>query len=310
MILKYLIKSITILLFCLTCVTQVFSLENKIIVKVDNEIITSVDINNEVKYLKALNPNLSKLDKNKIYQIAKSSLVREKIKLIEISKIAENKISEVYLENIIKNIYSSIGLNNKKEFIKYLNNFSIDIEEVENKLSNEALWNQLIYRNYYTKVKIDEKKIRDEIKSINNEIYSYLLYEILFNSDDKSETEKLYNQIELSIEKNGFENTASIFSISESAKTGGKLGWIEEGSMSKKIVSEISQLKNDEYTKPILIPGGFLILSVKNKKKIQKNLDIEQEVKLKIKSIQNQQLNQFSNIYFNKIKKNVSINES
>ena len=310
MILKYLIKSITILLFCLTCVTQVFSLENKIIVKVDNEIITSVDINNEVKYLKALNPNLSKLDKNKIYQIAKSSLVREKIKLIEISKIAENKISEVYLENIIKNIYSSIGLNNKKEFIKYLNNFSIDIEEVENKLSNEALWNQLIYRNYYTKVKIDEKKIRDEIKSINNEIYSYLLYEILFNSDDKSETEKLYNQIELSIKKNGFENTASIFSISESAKTGGKLGWIEEGSMSKKIVSEISQLKNDEYTKPILIPGGFLILSVKNKKKIQKNLDIEQEVKLKIKSIQNQQLNQFSNIYFNKIKKNVSINES
>ena len=310
MILKYLIKSITILLFCLTCVTQVFSLENKIIVKVDNEIITSVDINNEVKYLKALNPNLSKLDKNKIYQIAKSSLVREKIKLIEISKIAENKISEVYLENIIKNIYSSIGLNNKKEFIKYLNNFSIDIEEVENKLSNEALWNQLIYRNYYTKIKIDEKKIRDEIKSINNEIYSYLLYEILFNSDDKSETEKLYNQIELSIKKNGFENTASIFSISESAKTGGKLGWIEEGSMSKKIVSEISQLKNDEYTKPILIPGGFLILSVKNKKKIQKNLDIEQEVKLKIKSIQNQQLNQFSNIYFNKIKKNVSINES
>ena len=285
MILKYLIKCITILLFCLTCVTQVFSLENKIIVKVDNEIITSVDINNEVKYLKALNPNLSKLDKNKIYQIAKSSLVREKIKLIEISKIAENKISEVYLENIIKNIYSSIGLNNKKEFIKYLNNFSIDIEEVENKLSNEALWNQLIYRNYYTKIKIDEKKIRDEIKSINNEIYSYLLYEILFNSDDKSETEKLYNQIKLSIEKNGFENTASIFSISESAKTGGKLGWIEEGSMSKKIVSEISQLKNDEYTKPILIPGGFLILSVKNKIKIQKNLNIEQEVKLKIKSI-------------------------
>ena len=270
MILKYLIKSITILLFCLTCVTQVFSLENKIIVKVDNEIITSVDINNEVKYLKALNPNLSKLDKNKIYQIAKSSLVREKIKLIEISKIAESKISEVYLENIIKNIYSSIGLNNKKEFIKYLNNFSIDIEEVENKLSNEALWNQLIYRNYYTKIKIDEKKIRDEIKSINNEIYSYLLYEILFNSDDKSETEKLYNQIELSIKKNGFENTASIFSISESAKTGGKLGWIEEGSMSKKIVSEISQLKNDEYTKPILIPGGFLILSVKNKKKSKK----------------------------------------
>ena len=170
MILKYLIKCITILLFCLTCVTQVFFLENKIIVKVDNEIITSVDINNEVKYLKALNPNLSKLDKNKIYQIAKSSLVREKIKLIEISKIAESKISEEYLENIIKNIYSSIGFN--KEFIKYLNNFSIDIEEVENKLSNEALWNQLIYRNYYTKIKIDEKKL--EMKS-NQLITKYIL---------------------------------------------------------------------------------------------------------------------------------------
>ena len=310
MILKYLIKSITILLFK-PIDEYIFLI---IFSKYSSEILLSAIFEISISFIFSRTredfaiwyilflSNLLKLGFNAFKYL--TSLIISTLVIISLSTLT------IILFSKEKTWVTQVKQNNKIviDFIKYFN--IIDIEEVENKLSNEALWNQLIYRNYYTKIKIDEKKIRDEIKSINNEIYSYLLYEILFNSDDKSETEKLYNQIKLSIEKNGFENTASIFSISESAKTGGKLGWIEEGSMSKKIVSEISQLKNDEYTKPILIPGGFLILSVKNKKKIQKNLDIEQEVKLKIKSIQNQQLNQFSNIYFNKIKKNVSINES
>ena len=108
---------------------------------------------------------------------------------------------------------------------------------------------------------------------------------------------------------NGFENTASIFSISDTSKMGGKLGWINESSISKKIFEEIKNLNNGEYSNPIQIPGGFLVLSVKEKKTVEQKTDVEAEFLLKVKALTNQQLNQYSNIYFNKLKKNIKINE-
>ena len=136
-----------------------------------------------------------------------------------------------------------------------------------------------------------------------------MLYEIIFNTEKKDDFQILFKKIKKSIEFNGFENTASIYSISDSAKVGGKLGWINEGSISKKIMLEINNLNNDEYTNPIQIPGGFLVLKVKEKKTLEQNTDEEAEFLLKVKALTNQQLNQYSNIYFNKIKKNIKIYE-
>ena len=108
-----------------------YSFENRIVLKIDNEIITEFDIHNEMNYLKALNRNLSNLEKNKIYEISKNSLIREKIKELEISKLQKTKIKKEYLEEIIKKIYVNIGLENKEEFIKYIQNFNIDINDIE-----------------------------------------------------------------------------------------------------------------------------------------------------------------------------------
>ena len=285
------------------------AIESKIIVKINDKIITNIDIKNEANYLIALNPKLKTLKENKIFEIAKSSLIREKIKELETSRLNQNIISKNYLDSIIEKIYKNIGLKSKNEFIDHIANFKISISSVEKKLTNEALWNQLIYQKFYPKIKVDENKIKNEIKSYKQYSNSYLLYEILFSTKENEKSIDLYNRIEKSISENGFENTASIFSISQSSKTGGRLGWIDESSVNKKILKEISVLKIGEYTKPILIPGGFLILKVDDKKSVEKKIDIENELIQRIKATQNEQLNQYSIIFFNKIKKEVIIDE-
>jgi len=289
--------------------SKVFSVESKIILKIDEKIITNTDVKNEMKYLKALNPSLSSLEEKKIFQIAKNSLIRENIKKIEISKLNEKNISKEYLENIIKTIYVNLGLNNKDEFINYINKFNISIIDIESKLNIEAQWNRLIYKKFFTKLKINKDRIKKEIETDKQFSYSYLLYEIIFSEEENEKALELHNKIKDSIKEIGFQNTASIFSISNSAKSGGKLGWIKQSSINKKILQQILNLKKNEYTNPILTPGGFLILQVKDIKKENIKIDIDKELNEKIKAIQTEQLNQYSIIYFNKIKKEVFIDE-
>ena len=308
-------KSKTLIYFCVLVLSlnlnnlTLSSINNEIIIKIDDKIITNLDIDDEIKYLKALNPNLKNLTRDKIFEIAKNSLIREKIKEIEIFNKSNESVDENYLKSVIENIYKNIGLPNETEFIRYLNSHDVKIETVKNKLANEALWNQIIYKKFFSKVKIDKDKIKNEIEKNKSNINSYLLYEIIFNLNENSKLDEVYKKIKKSISINGFENTASIFSISDSSKTGGRIGWINESSINKKIQKQIINIKIGEFTKPIIIPGGFLILQVKDKKKIEQEIDINSEIELKIRALRNQQLNQYSNIYFNKIKKDITIYE-
>ena len=289
--------------------STVLAIEGKIIIKIENEIITNLDIDNEEIYLSILNPNLINIDKQSLYIISKNSLIREKIKLAEISKYKLNQIDDEYLEKVIKSIYLKIGINNKEEFINYIESYGFSLSTIKEKLTYEALWNQLIYQKYFSQVKIDINKIKNDIISKKSVTNSYLLSEILYSVDKKDESSQIEKKINESIKKNGFENTASIFSISESSKTGGKLGWIDEDSMSNEIKQEIITLDIGEITKPIVVPGGFLILKIENKKEIKNKINIETELEKRIIFLQNAQLNQFSNIYFMKIKKDFLIDE-
>ena len=299
-----------IFLFFLFFYSLAFSIENKIVLKINNRIITTVDIYNEANYLKALNPNLNDLDQNKIIEIAKKSLVRETIKSIEILKYDMRGIDQEYLENLIKSIYTNIGIKNKEEFIKYINTFGISLKIIKKKLSSETRWNQLIYNKFFSKLKIDKNEIKKKIQATKQKSISYLLYEILYNVDQNVGSEELFQKIKRSILENGFENTATIYSITETAKTGGNLGWINENTINKKILNKISNLKIGQHTNPIITPGGFLILKIKDQKEIEKEINIENELIIRTRYLQNQQLNQYSNIYFNKIKRDILINEN
>ena len=285
------------------------SIENKILFKINNEIITSIDINNEIKYLKALNPNLKNLENNKMLEIAKNSLLREKIKEIEISKYNLGEINQQYLDNILSSIYTNIGLKNIDDFLDYINTFEINLEVIKTKLTTEAFWNQIIYQKFFSKLKIDKNQIKKDIQSTQLTTKSYQLNEIIYSVSQTNDYQKLLKNIKESIIENGFENTAAIYSISDSSKNGGNLGWISENFIDKKILDEINKIEVGQYTQPILIPSGFLIIQVKAVREEEKKIDIEKEFNLRVQALQNQQLNQYSNIYFKKIKKDILIDE-
>ena len=308
---KYLIaKVFLIIILQLFNNLEVLAFEGKIIVKVENEIITNLDIYNEEIYLRILNPNLINIDKQSLYKIAKNSLIREKIKLAEISKHKLNEVDDKYLENVVTSIYSKIGIKNKQDFIRYIESYGLNLSTLKEKLTYEALWNQLIYQKYFTKIKIDADKVKQDILISNdNKSKSYLLSEIVYSVDKKDQSKLIKKKIDESIKKNGFENTASIFSISESSKTGGKLGWIDESSINTEIKEKIINLDIGEITNPIVVPGGFLILKIENIKEIENKIDINTELEKRIIFLRNTQLNQFSNIYFMKIKKDFFIDE-
>lgn len=294
-------------------VTNSHSFENKIILKIEKDIITTVDIKNEAKYLSALNPKIIELDSTKIFEISKNSLVREKIKKIELLKNSKKvELNNDFLEKIIQTRYNSLGLKTKDEFIKYLKNFDVEISTVVKKIEIEALWNQLIFFKFSKNIKIDKEKLLKNIQVNNNliEKKELLLKEILFNVDEASNFDEKYNEIKKSITDTGFENAASLYSISDSSKTGGDLGWISENSLNPKIKKALLGLNLKEYSSPINLSGGFLILQISDIKIIKEEIDTEKELKKAINVETNRQLNQFSNVYFNKAKKEISIHET
>ena len=256
-----------------------------------------------------LNPQVNNLDKNKLINIAKNSLIRERIKIITLLNVVEEiKVQDEYLNEIIKSSYEKLGLNTFDQYKKYLKNNQLKIEYIKNKISVEAIWNELIYKKFNSKIVINKDKIINEVK--NNSDIKMLLSEIVFQVKNKNDLERKYNEIKNDIQSEGFENAALIHSISNSASSGGKIGWINKNSLNKIFNDALLDLKIGEYSRPILTQAGFVIIRINDIKKDKPNeQSIEKKVDTLIRIKTNQQLNQFSNIYLNKIKKDLVINE-
>ncbi len=301
------IKFIILVTLLLNLITDVFASENRIIYKINNEIITSFDVTREFRYLALINPKVTNLEKNEIFEISKNSIIREKIKKIEILKhVNKIKLDENYINELISKNYTKLGINNIKDFEIQLKKIGFDLIEFEEKLSIEALWNQLIYEKYFSKVKINKEKLKEQIISQKKQSL-FSLSEIVFNIENKESYEKKLEMIKNEINTKGFENAALIHSISESKSLGGDLGWIEENTINKNLKDIIKNLKIGEFTEPQVIPGGFLILKLKDIREENISMNIENELQKLIKLKTNQQLNQFSNIYFNKVRKDIKI---
>ena len=291
----------------------IYSAESYVVLKVNNNIITNIDIDNEFRYLMALNKDLKNIDKKIISKLAKDSIIREKIKETELMNYFDLNQENKYIDRIMKNFYIKLGLKNEKDFINYLESYKLSYKDVKMKISIEAAWNDLVYKRYSNNIIINEEEIKKNIKKLinnNNKQYAYSLSEIIFTSDKSENVENTYQLIKKSISEIGFKNTANIYSESDSSKHGGKIGWINEGQLSKLIKKEIVKLKIDEHTRPITVPGGQIILYLNNKKQQERKLNFEEEFKKQILFEKNKQLNQFSKIYFNKIKKNSTISEN
>ena len=305
------IKLIIIIYFITILNTQNLSaLENKILFKVDNEIITTIDIHEEIKFLKAFNPEINSLGDEELFEISKNSLIRDKIKKIELMKyVKELKVNDKFLLNLIKGKFSKLNIDSIKDFEQYLKNKELNIENIREKFTIELMWNDLIYQKFSNKVIIDKDKIKNEIsqnskKKMQKEL---LLSEIIFDVVNKDDFDDKYYKILSDIEKIGFKKAALIHSNSDTASNGGLIGWIKEDNLNQSLKKIVSKLKPGQFSKPIRTSSGFIIIQVEDEKEYVSKFNLEDKIDEVTRFKRDEQLNQFSSMYLNKLKKNLII---
>ena len=279
--------------------------------KIDNEIITNHDVEQEINYLKALNPRLNQIDKNELLIIAKNSIIKEFVKKKEIQKYKKLDLTNSQIDNVLNNLIQNLNFQNEEQLKNYLNNFNFSIVQLKKKIEIENEWKNLIYSKYIKKVKIDRAELLKKIEksSKDKSTLEYNFSEIVFKKKRELTLEELVSDIDKSILKNGFENTANIYSISESAKVGGKIGWVKKNSLSDIIIDTLNSLKKNEYSTPLQIDNNFLIFKINDIREVKTEINKDKELNKMVYVETTKQLDRFSNIFYNKIKLNSEISE-
>lgn len=305
------IKKLNLIFILIFFVSSVFAQENIFIqLKVNDHIVTNIDIKKEVAYMKILNPNISQLDDSKTIEMAKKSLVNEIIKKDEINKFLDLKDKEFINEKLLNDLINKLNLN-KDEFQNLLiQNQSYTLQETKNKLKIDLLWNDLVYYRFNKQIKIDNEALSKKVNELKSNVKKeYLLSEIVFEKKSGQSLKELTNKIQESIKEIGFKNTANIFSITSTSKFGGSIGWVDENNLSKTIIENLKNLNAGQITNVIQAGNDYLILKIDDIKTSKVTVDKEEELNKLIQFETNRQLNQFSKIYFNKISVNYSIDE-
>ena len=304
-------KNIVTIIIIILLFINIVKAEDKIIIElqIENEILTNVDFLNEKNYLIALNNNLKNIPKNQLKQLARDSLIREKIKKIELSKFYDLNKKSKYMDEILADFYKRLNFSSEKEFHLFLKKYNLNLPDIKEKLKIETLWNELIYKRFNAQININEEKLKKKLSLQKNLVTEYSLGEILFELNSSEVLEKKYNLILKNIKESGFKSSAAIFSISDSSKFGGDLGWINETQLNEVLLKEIKSINVNELTKPIQATNGYLILKLNNKRQNEVKINFEKTLKQMINKEKNRQLNQFSLIYYNKTKQSIFISE-
>lgn len=282
------------------------SYELKIISKVDDEIITNIDLENQIKYFSIINLNLNNLNQLELLELSKNSIVREIIKKKETDKYISIKEQNQLGDKLIEQNYLNLGFEDKKEYLKFIKKKGLNLEFIKEKLILEHLWNTLVYKKFKEKLKINKIEIKKRV-ILNNKnkekINEFNISEILIDFDTD------FDELKRFIENHGFEAAAAKYSISDSSSIGGNLGWININNLTQTLQKKISSLKIGQSTDPIKIPNGILILKINSKREIKSKFDLNEAIDKQILFEQNRQLKEFSINYYKKLRQNTIINE-
>ncbi len=292
--------------------SNVFSnINDKIIAKIGNEIITNYDIVNEVNSILALSNRPANKDEFKVLQdIAFESLKKILIKEAEIKKYKVTNYNETDVNNYILGLEKNLRLQNitlKEQFKRYGANYDIFLKGV---IINFK-WNSLIYSLYKKQLDIDEELIKSELnKQIikEKEIEEYNLSEIVLENWDETKL----NEIKKSISENGFEKTASLYSNSVSSTQGGSIGWVISKSISNLYLKEILKLNKTQVSEPIRINNNIVIIKLNDKRTLkQNNLNFVEIEKKIINKKKEEKLSIFSDSHYLNLEKKtyIEINE-
>ena len=277
---------------------------NTIVLKIENQIITSFEIKNKIiSSLLLANQEINQKNIDQLKNQAIEALILYKLKKIELSKHNfENDTAKVnaYLQKISSNNLELL----KKKFDNYNLDYQLFLDEIQTQFK----WQKLIYRIYSKKISFNEKSINNELQKLiknKKDIEEYQISEIEIPLGNNESDNKKISQIKEEIEKNGFETTALKFSISSSAANKGNIGWINVKSLSKNIYNEIAKIKIGEVTDPIKKQGSILFLKLNNKRiSKSENFDIEELKKNLISQKKNELFNLYSRSHLSKIRNN------
>ena len=233
--------SVLVLIYFLLGNISYSKINFQIVMKINNQIVTSFDIEKESNYLLALNPKLKEVNGDELLKLAKRSKIKEMIRKSEILKYKELNLENDQINNVLKNIIQNLNFSSQAQLENYLKTFDVSINDLKKKIEIENEWKNLIYAKYSKSVKIDKADLINKIEKFSKEkfTFDYNLSEILFNKNQNISLEEQSKMILESIEINGFENTANLYSISDSSKVGGKIGWIKKNNLSLEINREL-----------------------------------------------------------------------
>ncbi len=283
------------------------ALQNKILIKIENEVISTYELKNKINTLITLsNKKVNQKNVDKLKKIAVDQLINTKLKKIELSKY-NIEVGESNVINYLKNI-SNGNIEEFKNIFKDNNlNYNIYIEEVRIQLG----WQQLIYSIYQNKVIVNDNDIKNELNKILNKksfIKEYNISEIDIALEKNDQTNEKIFEIRNQIRELGFENAAKQLSVSSSSTSGGNLGWVNENILSKKIYDILINLKIGDISEPILTATNVMFLQLNDKRtKEIKNLDIEELKKDIIKQKRNELFSLYSNSHLSKIKNSLLV---
>jgi len=302
---------VLILIFFLLSNFSYSKINLKIIMKINDQIVTSYDLEKESNYLLALNPKLSEISKNDLLKLAKRSMIKEMVRKSEILKYKEIALENDQINNVLRNIIQNLEFSSQSQFENYLKDFGVSVDDLRNKIGIENEWKNLVYSKYSKSIKIDKENLINKIEKSNKEERSieYNLSEIVFIKKQNISLKDQSKEILESIEINGFENTANIYSVSDSSKIGGKIGWVKKNNLSLEINRELDNLKINSHSNPIKVGNNYLILKINDTKEITLKIDKQKELNRMIMIETSKQLDKFSNIFYNKIKLNSVISE-
>lgn len=301
------ITTLILILFFFPVYTKLIPNENKIIVKVGNEIITSYDLENEIRtnlVFQKLDITQDNIDKFKNQAI--KNLINRKIKSKEVKKYKIEEYDKTqynaYLDNLDKTLANNFGLRS------YFKNYNLNYDVFLNSVIVELKWNRLILQLYKNQVKINPQEVENELNSLLKSYQSKKRYELSEIQLSKQEfSSEKYLEVSNFIKKNGFKEAAKTYSISETKKNDGKLGIFDEDQLNEKVFNLVSKLNEGSFTEPIEIDEYVNIFYLERIIATEESLDIEIEKEKIINKKKEEKLKLFSSSHFANLESSLKI---
>ena len=303
-------KIIFLVLISFICLEKANTeIKDALYMTVGNKAVTQSDIINEMKIILILNKqSYSDSKKEQLHKSAVNSIITRLIKKIEIERhdFLDFNTEDVQHELIRLATSMEVDLETLKNICA---SNDLDFSLIRDQVVVELFWNTLIFELYKGNLSINPEEIEEELKTIQDEkkLDEYLISEILIKPVEKDELESKIQEIKNKIKNEGFENIAKNLSISESAPKGGELGWVNENEIAENIKSTIKRTPVGNLSKAIILPEGILIFKIRDKRKVEKNITIEERKNQLVNAKKTKILNLHSLSHYDKLKRSTSI---